>query len=146
MRRPSLPRWLALFALPLALIAACGGATTGGAAPIDGGYEGDAPGDAAACPDGGTLMPFCSNGVVETSCCPAGAHCAPIPSYCDHGDGTCTLGTCPADGGPVDATPGTGCHVDGDCHKSNPDECTICVDTRLVCYQGSCVCACQVPG
>jgi hypothetical protein len=58
--------------------------------------------DAGAC-DGG-LIPYCNaSGRIDAVCCPAGAHCSPTSTFCDHGDGTCTPGECPFDAGSADA-------------------------------------------
>jgi hypothetical protein len=47
----------------------------------------------------GYAYPYCANGFVETQCCPAGAPCSVPPAYCDLGNGTCSDGPCPPDGG-----------------------------------------------
>ncbi len=123
----------ALF-LVFGMLAGCGGSTS------THGPNGDAGTDAMQCPDGRSPLESCSNGHIQSSCCPAGAHCSPPAGYCDLGGGACSLGACPSDAGP-DAP---GCVVNSDCHKSNPDECNICMDMSLVCHEGACMCACQV--
>lgn len=118
------------------MLAGCGGSTATQGPNLD------AAADAMQCPDGGSPIEFCSNGHIQSSCCPAGAHCLPPASYCDLGGGACLLGACPADAG-TDA-PAPECVVNSDCHKSLPDMCNICKDMSLVCHAGKCMCACQV--
>ena len=50
---------------------------------------------------GGTAIPYCDDtGLIESSCCTDAAPCMRPASFCDLGDGGCTLGACaPSDAG-----------------------------------------------
>lgn len=76
---------------------------------------------------------------------PGGCDCAAPLVYCNAG--TCAVCLSPGPNGtcaPTSLDGGAACQVNSDCHKTSPDECTICTDTTLVCHAGECVCACQV--